>query len=569
MTPATRAVGAACAVKGAVRAIAPRRTGEWVVATEEGTYHVSGAERVARLRDGGLDVACDPSGQVLAVQPAVDRVIVCEWPRTPVTRIEMAGRPISGLELMRDRLAVAVLGGDANVVRLGGRTHVASKPHPGRSARPWTLHVESELDAATRSDGGRNRFGVGAFLTLVVLLLCMGYLSSSTKQSWVPPPPFFIVDEACDLRCAIGRAAELAEMCRQTASVACAPDAEEAEAALEIRACDEAKAAFGRARHRLGARDDGAHAQLSAQLALTERGVSQGCTAPPESKRLAVVHLSGRELTPEHDATPFVGSDPRMLWAGEDGALLLATTIDDRCAFRRKLPGEGWRTLRTQSSSCRAATFWAKSATDVYVALGAFLRHYDGHAWTNLDFPGLEVLAIQGTRDGLAVVDINDGLYTYRGNVWTKVALPRGTHPRDLAGNGGELVGLGLTDGDAGAEGTSVFLRPRAGGSWEVLKGPPAPGAIWLAPDGRVFGINGWSADVTRWSRDDEPRLETMSLPGVVERVWGRTSRDVFAGGPRVLVHYDGQTWEETSFRQRVRLVTGNSKDLWVVSDRP
>jgi hypothetical protein len=273
---ATREIGAARTVKGAVTAMAPRRAAEWVVATDAGVHHVT-PERVRRIREGGATaLACDENGQVLALQHAADRVLVCEWPSSPVTRIAMAGRTISDLALSGDRLALAVHGGDANVVLLDSRRHLTTKEHPGRSSRRWSLDVIAETEATSRWEGSANRFGIGAFLTLAVIVLCMGYLSTASRQSWVPPPPF-LVTETCDATCELERVRELRTACEHAREVDCASDAAEAQAALETHACDDARTSLGRVRNRLGARDDGGHAQLGAKLRSAESGLEQGC----------------------------------------------------------------------------------------------------------------------------------------------------------------------------------------------------------------------------------------------------------------------------------------------------
>lgn len=271
---ATRAIGPARLALGAIQAIAPRHDGEWVVVTDAGVQRFFGDEEDKLAIKAGTSLALGAKGEVLAVQHAVDRVVVYEWPAQPTTRVAMAGRTISGIALDGDRLAVAVTGGDANVVNLAKRTHRASKEHAGRTSRRWALTVESEKDASARKDGA-TRFGLGSLLTLAIILVCMGYLSSSAHQSWVPPPPF-LVTETCDATCARTRLEAVRASCAQEATLDCVGDADEAVGALKVDACDDARAALGRVRSRLGARDDGGHARFSAQLSAAEMGLV-GC----------------------------------------------------------------------------------------------------------------------------------------------------------------------------------------------------------------------------------------------------------------------------------------------------
>ena len=122
--------------------------------------------------------------------------------------IDLANTALTQRIHARLGVALAVHGGDANVVQLGSLEHRATKEAPGRTSRRWTLDVMAEKDAASRSESAANRFGIGAFLTLAVILLCMAYLSSASRQSWVPPPPF-LVTETCDANCELARAREL------------------------------------------------------------------------------------------------------------------------------------------------------------------------------------------------------------------------------------------------------------------------------------------------------------------------------------------------------------------------
>jgi hypothetical protein len=109
-----------------------------------------------------------------------------------------------------------------------------------------------------------------------MILLCMGYLSTASRQSWVPPPPF-LVTETCDATCELDRMRELRIACEHAREIDCASDAAEAQAALDAHACDDARTSLGRVRNRLGARDDGGHAQLGAKLLAAENGLEHGC----------------------------------------------------------------------------------------------------------------------------------------------------------------------------------------------------------------------------------------------------------------------------------------------------
>lgn len=520
ITLATRAVSEPRVVRGIITAIAPRRAGEWVVATDAGVHHLT-AERVRRLREGGASsVVCDTKGATLALQLAVDRVLVCEWPASPITRIEMVGRTITDLALSGDRLVLAVHGGDANLVSLSRRTHLATKEHAGRTSREWKLRVEAEKDAKTRWEGTANRLGLGAFFTLVVVLLCMGYLSSTTRQNWVPPPAF-LVTESCNDDCELERVQALRTACDQASEIACGSDAEEAYAALETRDCDDARLALGRVRHRLGARDDGGHAQLGAKLLAAEQGLERGCLPPPaDRKRVAVVELEGEELSPKIDASPFVGVDPRAILAMESG-VVIATISNGRCAIRQKTV-DGWHT-RVEQLGCHAATLTARAGGRMYASLGsAVWSSTDGSHWQSLPFPGpADVQSMRTTPLDLLVMDEAGRVFSFReGSAWVK-------------------------------EKPSSDMAPSSGETWE-------------APDHTIFGTS-WASIV----QDDGVEKKSTIVPLVVDRVWGRTSKDVYAGGPSGLVHFDGDSWKATSFRSRVRGISGTSRSVWVIADKP
>lgn len=97
----------------------------------------------------------------------------------------------------------------------------------------------------------------------------------------------------------------------------------------------------------------------------------------------------------------------------------------------------------------------------------------------------------------------------------------------------------------------------------------------WLAPDGTLFTA-GYM--ITGVPGPDTGAVHRMLPGGALERVlelperelwsvWGRSASDVYAVGPKVVMHYDGAAWSELPIDGVVgdiNNVTGTATELWI-----
>ncbi len=100
---------------------------------------------------------------------------------------------------------------------------------------------------------------------------------------------------------------------------------------------------------------------------------------------------------------------------------------------------------------------------------------------------------------------------------------------------------------------------------------------MWLAPDGTLFTA-GYM--ITGKPGPDTGAVHRLAPGGKLERVfesperelydvWGRTSSDVYAVGPKIVVHWDGATWTEipiTGITDTINHVTGTANDVWITA---
>jgi len=186
------------------------------------------------------------------------------------------------------------------------------------------------------------------------------------------------------------------------------------------------------------------------------------------------------------------------------------------------------------------------------------VRHFDGTRWSDLAFPGEEVRSIAGDPKTAGVIYVVDRAGTIRGHhagVWTEELL-RGAETATTVFARGSRVWAQATPGD-------VLLQRGAASEWLPTRRTQR-GELWATPDGTLFSAYGTT--ITRSAADGTPNEDIV--PAFVDHIWGRTRADVYAGGPSGLIHYDGASWQSTSFSGRVRALAGNATDLYVVADR-
>ncbi len=186
------------------------------------------------------------------------------------------------------------------------------------------------------------------------------------------------------------------------------------------------------------------------------------------------------------------------IWAGGDALLHFDGTAWS-LATAPVRPGETVRALAGRASN------------DVWAG-GDVLRHFDGRTWR--DAPGLpagEVIALANSPAGvLAVLDEGDG-------------------PEER---------MSVVEGTAGAFSTVVApTLPDLRALW-VAPGPS--GEAWVAGYDPARG----TARLLHRAAVGQPfTLVPAPADGALVALWGSGARDVWAGGPGLLLHWDGASW--------------------------
>jgi hypothetical protein len=98
---------------------------------------------------------------------------------------------------------------------------------------------------------------------------------------------------------------------------------------------------------------------------------------------------------------------------------------------------------------------------------------------------------------------------------------------------------------------------------------------MWMAPDGTLFTV-GYM--ITGVPGPDTGAIHRYTPGGKLERVfevperelwgiWGRTASDIYAIGPKIVLHFDGTTWTELpipGITHDINAVGGNATDVWI-----
>lgn len=226
---------------------------------------------------------------------------------------------------------------------------------------------------------------------------------------------------------------------------------------------------------------------------------------------------------------------------------------------------------------------WGSSGSDVFVAGGAQILHYDGSRWSKMHHPAICEFWDNDCNDGFESLwgasgsDVfaltRNAVMHYDGLAWSWMALPlryqngqNAVYLSEIWGSSGHDVYIaGIRDGMA--EGTTVGLVLHYDGtSWTELAVPQTGPrtdfrAVWgttandvfVAGDGVILHFDG-----TAWST-------SLSCPGgFIWKIRGASATDVLAesqaagGWERSLLHYDGSSWSRVTDLQ----VTSNSRIL-------
>ncbi len=234
--------------------------------------------------------------------------------------------------------------------------------------------------------------------------------------------------------------------------------------------------------------------------------------------------------------------------------------------------GQAWsEQLATANLVLRAV--WGASATDVYavgwqfaLGVGAIL-HYDGSQWQAVEGPVFDSgeepsQAFFSSVSGSSAADVfvvgsvateivpeQAVIAHYDGAAWSLMDVP---NPDFLAltdvsaASARDVYALGtlVAPGDEGI--TAVVVR-YDGAQWQEVLSQDGVDleAIWAGPNGEAFAVGAegaiWHSDGTTWSAMESPSSENLS------EVWGTSTTDVFAVGDQgTILHYDGAEWSST-----------------------
>jgi hypothetical protein len=211
---------------------------------------------------------------------------------------------------------------------------------------------------------------------------------------------------------------------------------------------------------------------------------------------------------------------------------------------------------------------WAVGAAEPFAAGGeGTILHWDGTAWTQVSSPvvdaSLTAVWSSGPQDAWIVSDRGDVAH-WTGPVtgWT-VSAAAGVISKQLLGvwsSGpgdawvvGDVVahwnGLAWTQSTEVTVGSSVWGSPSTGEVWVVGQGPAGAGVLHY--------------DGSNWSLSPTPE----GTAPLVQSVWGRSPKDVWAVGGSAALHWDGNQWTSVPLPagttlQKVWGSTGGS-DLW------
>jgi hypothetical protein len=228
--------------------------------------------------------------------------------------------------------------------------------------------------------------------------------------------------------------------------------------------------------------------------------------------------------------------------------------------------------FRQEQAPVFAADFLGFAPNDLYAVGGEHLYHWNGTAWSTVDFGGAvaasELQSIWGTsKDDLWLGDFLDGrVLHWDGARWTQTTTQTG-HVTDLWGS---------SDHDVLAAGVFGFQRWN-GTAWSDITAPAAanPVGLWGFGADDVWAVGDFSTlahwDGTQW-KDELPADDPKFTQEDHASVWGAAPDDVWAVGDfGAISHWDGARWTQTQFGTFpyfpfLAAVHGSSaRDIWAV----
>jgi hypothetical protein len=314
---------------------------------------------------------------------------------------------------------------------------------------------------------------------MLLLRLCAHSSGSSYSSSYNTTPYTPPASHACDAECAKSRVDELERDCLANEALGCAGDVATAKLALAGGRCRDALTAVKRISSEGAAGGPQSSTPLfGAHRLLAEFGLDEACRSgairpPPAVKHAAVIRIGSAGIIPITESLPEEnaarGETPRALFAAPDGTVFAATTTDitRACVVYKRNGEQGkWAPSFTTTSPPGEVELFGRGSSDVYLATGGGLAHFDGTSWSKLTTPGtggLDGAAGVGGAVFLAVGASDDegSLHRRRSGAWSKETLPAGiSSVLALYGGGGALWAVGEDQHST----QSLFRRGPAGG---------------------------------------------------------------------------------------------------------
>jgi hypothetical protein len=216
------------------------------------------------------------------------------------------------------------------------------------------------------------------------------------------------------------------------------------------------------------------------------------------------------------------------------------------------------------------ADFWGFAPDDLYAVSGTALLHWDGGAWTTVDFGGAidptDLQALWGTSGSdLWLGDsLNGRVFRWNGTAWSTM-ITQTIAVADLWGSG---------DSDVFAVGQGGVSH-WDGAAWTAIGGSVVDEAdgVWGFGPTDVWAVGTFGAlahfDGSAWT--DTVPANDANFDADHVSVWGAAPGDVWAiGGIGTISHWDGTRWTQTMvgslpFFPFLNKVHGSSAtDVWV-----
>jgi hypothetical protein len=216
------------------------------------------------------------------------------------------------------------------------------------------------------------------------------------------------------------------------------------------------------------------------------------------------------------------------------------------------------------------ADFWGFAPDDLFAVAGTSLLHWNGTAWSTVDFAGAidptDLQAIWGTSDNdLWLGDtLNGRVFRWNGTAWS-TTITQAVNVTDLWGS---------SDTDVYAGGT-FGLSHWNGSSWTEVSDPLVAGVdgLWGFGPADVWAVGTFTTlahfDGSVWT-DTVPANDNNFIPEHLS-VWGAAPDDVWAvGDAGAISRWDGARWSQIQvgtfpyFPFLAKVHGSSAADVWV-----